>query len=58
VFWTFAGVSVVAWLFVFFWLPETKGVPIEHIQALFAGRGYDRPAKANNAPPPPLPKAL
>jgi hypothetical protein len=45
VFWTFAGVGVVAWLFVVFKLPETRGVPIEHIQHLFASgdRFADQP---------------
>jgi len=34
-FWTFAGVGVVAWLYFFFFLPETRGKSIEEIQANF-----------------------
>ena len=26
-FWLFAAVSIVAWFFVYFWVPETKGKP-------------------------------
>ncbi|CAJ1942585.1 unnamed protein product [Sphenostylis stenocarpa] len=34
-FFMFAGVSVLAWLFFYFFLPETKGVPLEDMEMLF-----------------------
>lgn len=35
-FFMFAGVSILAWLFFFFFLPETKGVPLEDMEMLFS----------------------
>ncbi|XP_022638377.1 probable polyol transporter 3 [Vigna radiata var. radiata] len=35
-FFMFAGVSVLAWLFFYFFLPETKGVPLEDMQLVFS----------------------
>jgi len=34
-FFMFAGVSVLAWLFFYFFLPETKGVPLEEMEMVF-----------------------
>ncbi|EOA30369.1 hypothetical protein CARUB_v10013492mg [Capsella rubella] len=39
VFFVFAGLAVAAWWFFFFMLPETKGVPLEDMEKLFAGGG-------------------
>ncbi|KAJ0096273.1 hypothetical protein Patl1_28902 [Pistacia atlantica] len=35
-FFMFCGISVVAWFFFYFLLPETKGKPLEEIEALFS----------------------
>lgn len=35
-FFMFAGISILAWLFFFFFLPETKGVPLEDMEMLFS----------------------
>lgn len=37
-FYLFAGISVVAWLFFFFFCPETKGRSLEEMEALFTPR--------------------
>ena len=34
-FFMFSGISVVAWLFFYFLLPETKGKPLEEMEELF-----------------------
>jgi sugar transport protein len=36
-FWLFAGLGVVAWFFVYFRVPETKGKTLEEIEASFRG---------------------
>jgi SP family galactose:H+ symporter-like MFS transporter len=36
-FWLYAAVGVVAWVFVWFWVPETKGRTLEEIEADFRG---------------------
>ncbi|KAG2408715.1 polyol transporter [Vigna angularis] len=35
-FFMFAGVSVLAWFFFYFFLPETKGVPLEDMEMVFS----------------------
>ncbi|RDX81255.1 putative polyol transporter 3, partial [Mucuna pruriens] len=35
-FFMFAGISVLAWVFFYFFLPETKGVPLEDMEMLFS----------------------
>ena len=32
----FAGVSVLAWIFFYFFLPETKGKTLEEMEAIFS----------------------
>ena len=34
-FWLYAGILVIAWLFVYFLVPETAGMHLEEIQELF-----------------------
>jgi len=34
-FWLYAGILVIAWLFVYFMVPETAGLNLEAIQELF-----------------------
>ena len=34
-FWLYAGILVIAWLFVYFLVPETAGLNLEDIQELF-----------------------
>lgn len=34
-FFMFAGISMLAWLFFFFFMPETKGIPLEDMEMLF-----------------------
>jgi sugar porter (SP) family MFS transporter len=36
-FWLFAVLGIVAWFFVYFWVPETKGRSLEEIEASFRG---------------------
>ncbi len=36
-FWLFAVLGIVAWFFVYFWVPETKGKTLEEIEAEFRG---------------------
>jgi sugar porter (SP) family MFS transporter len=36
-FWLFAALGIVAWFFVYFWVPETKGKTLEEIEASFRG---------------------
>lgn len=36
-FWLYAAVGVVAWVFVYFWVPETKERTLEEIEASFRG---------------------
>ena len=38
----YAGVALVGWLLLLRWLPETRGVPLENMAALFGG-GDDEP---------------
>ncbi|KAA8547337.1 hypothetical protein F0562_003799 [Nyssa sinensis] len=41
-FFMFAGISVVAWLFFYFFLPETKGRSLEEMEAIFSRRTKPR----------------
>jgi predicted PurR-regulated permease PerM len=36
-FWLFASLSVVGWIWVYFYVPETKGQSLEQIQQLWKG---------------------
>ncbi|RVW26603.1 hypothetical protein VitviT2T_005494 [Vitis vinifera] len=45
-FFMFAGISVVAWIFFYFLLPETKGKPLEEMEMLFTRGGR---SKSKNA---------
>jgi sugar porter (SP) family MFS transporter len=36
-FWLFAVLGIVAWFFIYFWVPETKGRTLEEIEAEFRG---------------------
>ncbi|KAL3525404.1 hypothetical protein ACH5RR_013776 [Cinchona calisaya] len=48
-FYLFAGISVVAWVFFFFFCPETKGRSLEEIEVIFSRRrGSRSPAMPNN----------
>lgn len=40
-FWTFAGICILAFIFVLIFLPETKGKTLDEIEAGFAGRHVD-----------------
>lgn len=44
-FFMFAGISILAWLFFFFFLPETRGIPLEDMEMLFTKKTRPR----NNA---------
>lgn len=46
-FFMFAGVAVCAWLFFFFFFPETRGVPLEEIEGLFC-KGWSKNSRAGN----------
>ena len=39
-FWTFAGICILAFIFVLIFLPETRGKTLEEIEAHFAGKHY------------------
>lgn len=41
-FFMFAGISILAWLFFFFFMPETKGVPLEDMEMLFSKKTRPR----------------
>lgn len=41
-FYLFAGINFLMGIFVFFWVPETKKVPLEEIDALFGGENHVR----------------
>ncbi|KAL0378112.1 UNVERIFIED_CONTAM: putative polyol transporter 6 [Sesamum radiatum] len=44
-FYLFAGVSVVAWFFVYFCLPETMGRSLEEMEEVFSKDGDDKNGK-------------
>jgi MFS family permease len=41
-FWLYAGISIVAWLFAFFMVPETKGRSLEEIEAYMRAGKHPR----------------
>ncbi|XP_022834741.1 facilitated trehalose transporter Tret1 isoform X2 [Spodoptera litura] len=43
VFWMFAGIMLVGFLFIFFVIPETKGKSVDEIQVLLGGEPQQRP---------------
>lgn len=45
----FAGISVLAWIFFFFFLPETKGKALEEMEALFTPKRSNRSMLQNNS---------
>jgi hypothetical protein len=50
VFWLYAFMGVLTWLFVVRLVPETKGKTLAQIQASFADRGRRKPPKARAEP--------
>jgi SP family arabinose:H+ symporter-like MFS transporter len=45
-FWVYAGVSLVSFVFVLIWIPETKGRTLEEIERMWRGRKADQSTRA------------
>lgn len=41
-FWIYAVIAILGWLFIYVFLPETQGVPLEKIERLFVGPAVPR----------------
>ena len=49
-FFMFAGISIVAWVFFYFFLPETKGVPLEEMEMVFSKKSSGKNVAIENGP--------